>query len=149
VNDRLTNGYTGGRGTFVTAFYGIYDPKERTITYACAGHNPPRLKRCTDGSVAALDQVRGLPLGIEEEVKYGDHVERLSAGDIVLFYTDGITEAWSKNGEMFGIQRLERVLDRCLATAEGTVNEVLAEVEWFSEGRAASDDRTLLAGQVE
>jgi len=150
VNDRLTKTYTGGRGTFVTAFYGVYDPAERTLTYASAGHNPPRLKRCADGGVAALDRSRSLPLGIDPDVIYDQATERLTPGDILLFYTDGITEAWNPAGdEMFGPQRLDDVLGRCLASAEGTVAEILLHVETFAAGRPPDDDRTLLAAQVE
>ena len=64
VNRTLASRYTGQTGAFVTAFYGIYDPATRTISYASAGHPPPRLKRCADGSLALLDGHHGLPLGI-------------------------------------------------------------------------------------
>src|SRR5262245_60843009 len=70
VNRILAERYTGETGAFVTAFYGIYDPRTRTIAYACAGHPPPRLKRCADGSLALLDGVQRLPLGIMPQEQY-------------------------------------------------------------------------------
>jgi sigma-B regulation protein RsbU (phosphoserine phosphatase) len=158
VNQRLTKTYTGGRGTFVTAFYGVYDPAARTLTYSCAGHNPPRLKRCADGSVTALDRDRGLPLGIldddDGDEGYKQSIVALGAGDILLFYTDGITEAWSAEvgpdgREVFGLARLDAILDRCLIDADATVREILMELDAFTGGKPATDDRTLLAAQVE
>ena len=73
VNQQLATRYTADNEAFVTAFYGIYDPLRRELTYASAGHNPPRLKRCEDGSVASLDAVGGLPLGM-----FADQVYRRS-----------------------------------------------------------------------
>src|SRR5437762_9568545 len=69
VNRVLAERYTANSGAFVTAFYAVYDPATRAITYSSAGHPPPRLKRCADGSLALLDGQHGLPLGIlpEEE----------------------------------------------------------------------------------
>ena len=64
VNYHLTTRYTSNLGSFVTAFYGVYDSAKRLLTYACAGHNPPRLKRCADGTISSLDGVGGLPLGV-------------------------------------------------------------------------------------
>src|SRR5207302_10913473 len=105
VNHHLTARYTGVSERFVTAFYGIYDPAKKELTYACAGHNPPRLKRCQDGTLAVLDGASGLPLGILAEQEYPEQVQRLQSGDQIIFYTDGITEAHNAAGEMFGTAR--------------------------------------------
>ena len=149
INRRLTRNYTGGAGTFVTAFYAVFDPASRKITYSSAGHYPPRVKRCDDGAVALLDGARSLPLGIDDEHPYTEQTVQLSAGDILLFYTDGITESWSPSGEMFGSQRLDDILGRCLIGAEATVREVIGEIEAFTGGVPPTDDRTLLAALVE
>jgi len=149
INRRLTRTYTGGAGTFVTAFYGVFDPADRSFRYASAGHHPPRLKRCADGAVSVLNGVRGLPLGIEDDFVYSEQSARLSAGDILLLYTDGITEAWSPSGEMFGSARLDEILSRCLMDAEATVREVIGEIQAFTGGVPPTDDRTLLAALVD
>jgi sigma-B regulation protein RsbU (phosphoserine phosphatase) len=66
INRHLCARYTSGNGTFVTAFYGIYDPRARTLTYGSAGHCPPRVKR-TDGRVLPIEGSLSLPLGIEPD----------------------------------------------------------------------------------
>jgi sigma-B regulation protein RsbU (phosphoserine phosphatase) len=148
VNRHLTARYTRESDTFVTAFYGIYDPTERSLTYACAGHNPPRLKRCEDGSLALLDAVRGLPLGINPVEKYASTTHKLVPGDQLVLYTDGITEANNVRGEMFGLDRMDKVLENCSVTASDLLKSVLAAVDDFTEGRAADDDRTLLVAKI-
>src|SRR4029077_6997078 len=91
VNEHFASRYTSEFEAFVTAFYGIYDPVRRELTYASAGHNPPRLKRCEDGSVLSLDTVGNLPLGVDVEMTYDQTTQVLRPGDQIIFYTDGIT----------------------------------------------------------
>ena len=148
INDHLTARYTTDSGKFVTAFYGIYDPPTRSLVYASAGHNPPRLRRGGTRDVRALDREGSLPLGIDPDVVYADARETLSAGDVVLLYTDGITEARGPAGELFGQDRLDQVLKDCDEGAGALVACMLAAVGRFTDGRAAGDDRTLLAIKV-
>ena len=148
VNDRLTSQYTTENEAFVTAFYGIYDPFARTLTYASAGHNPPRLKRCEDGTVTSLDATGGLPLGVMPGQVYRDSVQALIPGDQLVFYTDGITEATNPAGRMFGLDRLDFVLENCHLSADGLIEAVLRELDDFTAGAPASDDRTLMIGKV-
>src|SRR5262249_29618089 len=93
LNEHLCSRYTTANGTFVTAFYGIYDPRKRLLSYASAGHNPPRVKRCQDGSLLALEGAGGLPLGVVSPTRYEEAVQALQVGDQIIFYTDGVTEA--------------------------------------------------------
>jgi sigma-B regulation protein RsbU (phosphoserine phosphatase) len=118
------------------------------LTYASAGHNPPRLKRCQDGSLLALDGAGGLPLGLAAESQYLECVQQLQPGDQMIFYTDGISEARDERGELFGIERLDGVLENCAVQAQGLLSAVLAAVDEFSAGRQADDDRTLIVGRV-
>jgi sigma-B regulation protein RsbU (phosphoserine phosphatase) len=143
VNGLLSRLYTSGNGSFVTALYGVYRPAERTLTYARAGHNPPRFH--SKGAVTPLDEVGGLPLGIVPDVEYDEATVRLGAGDTILFYTDGITEAMNEANELFGEERLDRLVASSGGDAAGLVGRVLAEVREFEGGRPAGDDRTLLA----
>ena len=148
LNDRLTRAYTRG-GTFVTAFYAVLDPATRTLTYSRAGHNPPRLVR--RGRVIPLDGDGGLPLGILDGESYGQATVTLERGDLLLLYTDGITEAsppvkGDGPRQLFGTDRLDRLLLDCgAASAEGCVARVRAEVAAFCENAPPTDDQTLIA----
>ena len=148
VNHQLSSRYTVESGTFVTAFYGIYDPVRRELVYACAGHNPPRLKRCEDGSIASLDCVTNLPLGLFPDLVYESATQTLIPGDQIVFYTDGITEAIDPSGTMFGVERLDAVLENCHLTADGLIEEVLAVLKNFTADLPPADDRTLLIAKV-
>lgn len=147
LNRELLADYTHGRGLFISAFYGVYDCKSRQLTYANAGHPPPRLKRCTDGSLLTLDAVAGLPLGIAEQ-HYEESTHQLQVGDQMIFYTDGITEAANPGGQMFGTDRLDATLSCCGADADQMIADVLASVDQFTQSGPADDDRTLLVAKV-
>lgn len=148
LNLTLCTHYTNRTVTFVTAFYGVYDARTRALRYASAGHNPPRLKRCDDGSMGAFDRVNGLPLGVVSEATYHEAVHPLRVGDQIIFYTDGITEAFNSRGEMFGTERLDAVLGACRPYAQALIDAVLEELRVFSNGRPADDDRTILVAKV-
>jgi sigma-B regulation protein RsbU (phosphoserine phosphatase) len=148
VNRQLSNRYTASNEVFVTAFYGVYDPVNRTLTYSSAGHNPPRLKRCGDGSVSALEEVGGPPLGLFEEVQYDQTTLALIPGDILAFYTDGITEAMDSENVQFGTTRLDEVLRRCGLDATEIIRATVEAVDLFTGGHPPEDDRTLLVGRV-
>jgi sigma-B regulation protein RsbU (phosphoserine phosphatase) len=143
LNDRLHSRYSID-SSFVTAFYGIYDPKTRQITYASAGHNPPRLKRCDDGSLMTLAPTGGLPLGLFPNETYDHASLQLVRGDQLILYTDGVTEAENPEGRMFGLERLDRTLENCAVGAGDILRSVLDALAEFTAGRPAQDDRTLL-----
>jgi sigma-B regulation protein RsbU (phosphoserine phosphatase) len=148
INRHLATLYTVQSDTFVTAFYGLFDPRDRSLTYASAGHNPPRLKRCQDGSLALLNGTRGLPLGILPTEKYGEKTHQLMPGDQLVLYTDGITEAQNAAGEQFGLGRLDKVLEHCNISVRDLLRSVLDALEEFTAGEPAHDDRTLLVAKV-
>lgn len=148
INHRLARHYTSDGGMFVTAFYGIFDPIARTLTYANAGHNPPLLKRCSDGSVLTLDQVGGLPLGLFERLTYDESTLQLRRGDQLVLYTDGITEATNTAGQLFGMTRLDRAISRCQQTADAMIRTVLGHLEDHTQGQPHADDQTLVVGLV-
>ncbi|MEO1584592.1 MAG: PP2C family protein-serine/threonine phosphatase [Planctomycetota bacterium] len=147
VNERLVNRYTDN-GTFVTAFYGVFDPADRSFTYASAGHNPPRVKRCSDGSMFILNQAQSLPLGIIAGTEFPEARAELIPHDQVVLYTDGITEAFNDNDELYDVARLDGVLANCGIDADAMIQSVLESVEDFTAGRPADDDRTIVVLKV-
>lgn len=148
INDHLCRKYTESNSTFVTAFYAIFDPKKKTLTYANAGHNPPRLKRCNTGKLLELNRVGGLPLGIDGEEIYSEVLHQLEPGDQIIFYTDGITEAHNPGGQMFGTKRMDEVLENCTVHAQGLLNRLLESLAAFVETKPADDDRTVVVARV-
>jgi sigma-B regulation protein RsbU (phosphoserine phosphatase) len=149
VNQHFATRYTSEGEAFITAFYGIFDPVRLELTYASAGHNPPRLKRCEDGSVIALEAVGNLPLGVFPDQEYGQATLQLRPGDQIIFYTDGITEAQNAAGRMFGPERLDEALENCHLDAQGLIETVLDTLKEFTGGLPPSDDQTVVVAKVQ
>jgi sigma-B regulation protein RsbU (phosphoserine phosphatase) len=134
------------RGRFVTVWAAVLDSFSRRLTYASAGHNPPRLLR--GDSVLALDAAGGLPLGIKPAATYEDVGITLEPEDLLVIYTDGITEAMRPgiDGlELFGTERLDRVLSECgSCRACDCADRVTKAIAAFTNGAAPTDDQTML-----
>jgi sigma-B regulation protein RsbU (phosphoserine phosphatase) len=148
VNRKLFDHYTASNEVFVTAFYGVYDPTRRTLTYSSAGHNPPRLKRCGERAVQSFEEVGGPPLGLMDELDYEQTTLTLLPGDILAFYTDGITEAMDAHNAQFGVGRLDRELSHCGVEPAEIISAVVKSVDDFTGGQPPVDDQTLLVARV-
>jgi sigma-B regulation protein RsbU (phosphoserine phosphatase) len=150
VNRALTTRYTRGGGAFVTMIYGVYDDATRTLSFANAGHPAP-LVRGVDGRIRAIDHPdAGVPLGILEDTRYASHDLVLAPGEDLVLYTDGITEAFSASGEMFGDDRLLGAIKRA-EPGEGSgsvVNAIVQDLGLFAGLSSRSDDRTLVVARV-
>jgi sigma-B regulation protein RsbU (phosphoserine phosphatase) len=128
---------------YVTAFIAALDPGSGRLSYTNAGHNPGLLFRA-DGSVQRLE-ANGTPLGLFPLVEYERVETTLAAGELLLLYTDGITEANNPQGEEFGLDRLQNVVARY--TREPLVAVAVAietAVEVFADGTPFGDDRTMV-----
>jgi sigma-B regulation protein RsbU (phosphoserine phosphatase) len=148
LNRTLSARFTRTAGAFVTAFYAVFDPARGTLTYASAGHNPPRLLRCLDGSLVPLNRAQRLPLGVSPaDAEYAEAGIELVPGDQVVLFTDGVTEAVNKAGDVFGTERLDAVLASCPRRAEDLLRGMLAELEAFTKSAAPTDDRTLVVAR--
>jgi serine phosphatase RsbU (regulator of sigma subunit) len=128
---------------YVTAFIAALDPATGRVSYTNAGHNPGLLVRA-DGTVQRLE-ANGMPLGLFPVVEYERVEVVLGPGDLVLLYTDGITEAANPQGGEFGLDRLQAVVQKharepliALAVAIETAVEV------FADGTPFGDDRTVV-----
>ena len=144
LNAHLTPRYTQATGSFVTAFYAVFDPVNGTLSYASAGHTPPRLLRCPDGSRVPLNRAQRLPMGIKPDEVYPEQTVPLTPGDQVVFFTDGVIEAVNPDGEVFGSDRIDAALAGGPPTAEMLLQNVLTTLTDFTAGLAPSDDRTLV-----
>ncbi len=147
VNERLARAYTNGTGNFVTAFYGIWDPATRELSYASAGHPHPRLRRA-NGSIETLAGNWGLPLGIIEDEHFPSNVAKLAPADTLVLYTDGITEARGRGVDMFETDRLDDAIRPDGQSASQSLQAVLSAVNVFSKGRPPGDDQTVLVLKV-
>jgi sigma-B regulation protein RsbU (phosphoserine phosphatase) len=134
-------------GTFVTAFYGIYNPVDRSLQYACAGHHPPLLvDRRTQ--VRELDEAQSLPLGVDPSTPFPLARATLSPGDTLLLYTDGITEATNPADEMYGRRRLLSCVREDVPNAQHIIDCVSHKLLAFTGDTTRDDDQTLLALRV-
>jgi sigma-B regulation protein RsbU (phosphoserine phosphatase) len=145
ANRQLCDKQIGG---FFTAFLGVYEPASRRLTYANAGHPPPLLKRVADGSVRALDGALSYPLGIDDSEKFEEAAVTLEAGDNVLLYTDGITEARDAKGDLFAQERLNRAFGNAGGGPAEVIDRVRVAVHAHQHGQPAPDDQTLVLARA-
>jgi sigma-B regulation protein RsbU (phosphoserine phosphatase) len=128
---------------FITAFFGIIDTKTGVMTYTNAGHNPPYLMS-PDGSVNSLVEVHGPMMGVMEGTTYGQTKRTLGVDDKLVLYTDGVTEAFNPDGELFGEERLSEFLIR--SDKLGTkylVDALVRDIDDFAGDEEQSDDITV------
>jgi serine phosphatase RsbU (regulator of sigma subunit) len=132
-------------GMFVTVFYGVLDVRDGVLTYANAGHNPPLLAR-VGGQAPERLSADGMILGVMEGVALEEKQTRMNAGDVLLMYTDGLTDAINEREEEFGAERLARCLvDAMSQSAEALIQHIDREVAAHVNGQPQFDDYTLLA----
>ncbi len=148
LNKHLTERYTQDSGAFITALYGIYDPRQQTFTFALAGHPPPRLKKGKDGSLITLPTAKRPPLGILSGVKYDERVLDLAPGDQLVFFTDGLTEARNSLGEFFGEDGVDAIFSSSCAGSRTVLDELLGQLKSFVGGRCLDDDLTVIVARV-
>jgi len=133
---------------FLSILCMVYEPRERTLRYASAGHNPALLFRPGEESCRVLD-ADGLLAGVLEGMTYPPEELELVEGDAVLLYTDGLVEAANADGEMFGISRLADVLRRTShLPARGILDRVFKAIYRFAGDRAGADDMTMVVLKV-
>jgi sigma-B regulation protein RsbU (phosphoserine phosphatase) len=131
-------------GMFVTLFYGYLDAGSRTLTYVNAGHNPPLHYRAADNTITELEAT-GIAMGVIGDADYEQADVHLAPGDILILYTDGITEAENEQQEMFDLSRLqETILASRSLTAKEMSAAILDAVRKFTRGYPQSDDITLM-----
>jgi len=135
-------------GTFISAIYGIVDPQTGEFTFSRAGHNPGILKRCGQVEPEFL-RPSGMAIGFTDGKIFEDSIAevsiRLNRGDVLVFYTDGFSEAMNSKRDLYGDDRLltkvGHVGDK---SASGILRALTEDVHHFIEGAGRSDDMTMI-----
>ena len=144
LNDFVVRSVRPGR--FVTAFVGVLDGRSGRLEYVNAGHNPPLALRAVGGHEPLT--TGGLLLGVDPAAAFGRGETALEPGDLLMLYTDGVTEGADAAGDMWGEERLLATLRRCSSDAcAAIVATVAAEVRTFEGDSGPADDVTLLAAR--
>ena len=137
----------GADSRFVSLFYGILDPRAGRLAFARAGHPPPFLLRCGAVAPVPLD-VPGLLLGVKSTAAYVTSEIQVGPGDLLVMFTDGITEARRPGGEQFGEQQVSSVLRTCAeAPPEDVVDRIMDALATWA-GSTLVDDQTLVAVRI-
>lgn len=133
---------------FVTFFWGILDTREKTFTYVNAGHNQPYWFR-RDGMMKRLEK-GGMILGVMPTmVPYEEETLHLQANDVIVMFTDGVSEAMNEQGEDFGEERLEKVIkDSLYSSAFELMDKIQFTVKAYCQRASQSDDITLVVLKV-
>jgi sigma-B regulation protein RsbU (phosphoserine phosphatase) len=137
--------------TFVTMFLGAFDRDGHRLTYCNAGHNPPLLLRGGASRNSRIEWLgsTGSAIGLTEEFEYSDVTVELESGDVLLLYTDGVTETTDPLGKFFGRQRLaDLVLQDANLPEQDMIQAVRHGLEGFAESATQDDDVTIVVLRV-
>ena len=132
---------------FVTLFFGVLDLRTGEFVYVNAGHNPPLVRYQKDGEFKYIRNEKRNPIiGVSKKIKYKEYRLTLSPGDMLFFYTDGITEAMNNQRELFNENRLKSTLDAISSdsSSKEILSNVLSAVKQHAGDAEQSDDMTML-----
>ena len=135
---------------FASLFYAEYEPATRLLKYVNAGHNSPVVARPTNASVDLFHlKSVNVPIGMSADSQFSTMTFRLQTDDILVAYTDGITEAEDHQGQPWGEQALEELMcTRSGFTNKEVIKGILAELSAFANGQPQRDDMTLVVVKV-
>ena len=130
---------------YATFYFGIYDDSNGLLTYTNAGHLPPLLVR---QGIASLLDVNGMVVGAFPFAEYGESQLHMEGGDLLVCYTDGVTEPENEYGEMFGEQRLIKIVTRnAERETDHIIDAVVEAVHEWTGSPDLQDDLTLLVAR--
>jgi DNA-binding NarL/FixJ family response regulator len=147
VNERILA--DSRSGMFVTAFYGVLEPITGRLRYVNAGHNPPILLSTQKSKAIDYLKATGMALGVMGEMIWKQKVVRLLPGDVLLMYTDGLTDAQDARGNFYDEGRLLNVARRAGKSAAEILQAVLDDLDRFTGGAPRLDDVTLMVARRE
>jgi serine phosphatase RsbU (regulator of sigma subunit)/DNA-binding NarL/FixJ family response regulator len=132
-------------GMFVTAFYGVLEPDTGRMRYVNAGHNPPYMFSTQKNKTLDWLRPTGMALGVMEDATWSQKVIKFSPGDVLLLYTDGITDALDEYGNYYGEKRLQEVIrSKRDCSAAVILDAVLGDLQRFTGGMPQQDDITMV-----
>jgi serine phosphatase RsbU (regulator of sigma subunit)/HAMP domain-containing protein len=135
-------------GMYATLFYGIYDSEKGRLLYTNAGHNYPLLFKKNSQGYESLETT-GMFVGMFDNPPYREAEVELTTGDLIVFYTDGVTEAQNTGGEMYGLKRLCKVIEKNRDKNSAEVKQaILDSVDTFTKDTEQGDDLTLMVIRV-
>jgi sigma-B regulation protein RsbU (phosphoserine phosphatase) len=135
------------KGLFASLFFGVLDLEKGVLEFVNAGHDHPFLVRA-DGTLRDLDE-GGTVLGLLEDSRYDRGAIAVGAGDVLVLYSDGLTDRSNGEGELYGVPRLKEAVRRNHASgARLLLYSLLGDLQGFSSGQPAEDDMTLIVARL-
>ena len=136
---------------FVTLFYSDYDPRTKKLRYSNAAHNPPLLWKSSEQKIVKLD-TEGVVLGLQQEAEYQSGEIRLNENDVVIYYTDGVTDSSNAEGERFDEKRLVKTFTRLCKqsySSQEILNKIFRKLDEFTgQNRHLEDDASIVVFQL-
>lgn len=147
-NSYIAADASSGKGMFITVLYLLYDKAKKQMTCANAGHYSPVWFRAKEKVFSEIT-TSGIPVGILPEQTYQEETIQLASQDILVMYTDGVTEAKAAHGEMFGVERLKRLVEQNSSLgAHDLFQKIEAGIKEFIGDAPPFDDLTLIVVRV-
>jgi phosphoserine phosphatase RsbU/P len=148
---KIVNGQayaSSSEGRYATLFYGVFDGSTRILRYVNAGHHPPVIIR-RDGSMLSLE-TGGAPVGLFADSEYMEGSVKLESGDLVVAFTDGLTEATNQDEEEWGIQGLLKAASQARRpqNAEELVSLIFNSMDDFSNDHQTDDATLAVVGVI-
>ena len=132
---------------FVTLFYSDYDPRTKRLRFSNAAHNPPLLWKNSEQKIIKLD-TEGFVLGLQKDAEYKCGEIKLNANDLLLYYTDGVTDTSNSLGERFDEERLIKTLSKLCKqtyTSQEILNKIFKKLDDFTgQNRHLEDDASIV-----
>ncbi len=136
---------------FVTLFYSDYDPRTKKLRYSNAAHNPPLLWKNSEQKIIKLD-TEGFVLGLQKDAEYKCGEIKLNANDLILYYTDGVTDTSNALGERFDEERLIKTLSKLCKqsySSQEIINKIFKKLDDFTgQNRHLEDDASIVVFQL-
>jgi sigma-B regulation protein RsbU (phosphoserine phosphatase) len=130
---------------YVTTFLGVLVPSNGSFIYSNAGHCPAILVQVTHGTHTSQLKITGMPLGVDEKARWGQQLIQLNPGDLLVLYTDGISEAMNTGGDLFGLAHLQDLIHEAIhLEASQLLERILCEVDAFTNKETLNDDIALV-----